>query len=262
MSKIVIDPGHGGQKDIVFTDENGNRIKDSSCNNATSPSKVLEKDITLDLAKRVRNSLVDGAAATYKAKKDIEVFLTRDSDMNVSFADRTGVAADHLATVYLSIHFNAQSVKPKETATARGTECWIDRKYMMPVSKDGEGPGDPDSGLRNVNVADDERFAKAIADATVSALATFDKAAKLRSNAYTIAKHGEKYAPPSGVKMKGLGTLRDASLRTGDRKCYACLLEVDFLNHPNFDALWNGANAGDVRTLVADSIAKVIVDFC
>ena len=60
--------------------------------------------------------------------------------------------------------------------------------------------------------------------------------------------------------MKGLGTLRDASLGTSSNQCRASLLELDFLDNADFDALWNGANGVQVRNAVSDALALVLVD--
>jgi N-acetylmuramoyl-L-alanine amidase len=249
-----LEPGHGGD----------HTVGGSSPNNVTSPSGVLEKNITLDLCKRIRLSITSGPAAQHAQQKGktVQVAMTREKDENIGLSDRAALAADNSASLYLSIHFNANR------GQARGTECWIDRKYMQPLQVTGtgetisrEGPGVKSSGLRNINVKDDEAFAQAIATAAVTALRTFDMKAKLRKAVYTAKEHGEAYAPPAGVKMKGLGTLRDASLGTASNRCVAGLLEVDFLDSLDFDKLWNGAEGPRVRDAVADGVAIVLVDF-
>jgi len=253
MAVIVLDPGHGGKKDIGG----------SSDNNATSPTGVLEKNICLDMAKRIAKSLATGKGARHAQKKgkNVSVVLTRDSDVNLGLSDRAQTAADNNARLYLSIHCNADGGR------ARGTECWIDRKYMD-AKKEGvpgkqrslPGPGIPDSGVRNINVDKDAAFAKVIVDATVKALKKFDKASKLRSDRYSRKRHGEKYVPPKGVKMKGLGTLRDAKVGTADNKCRAVLLELEFIDNRKVDRLLNGGSAEKVRTSMSDAIAKALVD--
>ncbi|MFL6331777.1 MAG: N-acetylmuramoyl-L-alanine amidase, partial [Pyrinomonadaceae bacterium] len=44
---VVLDPGHGGET----------AVGGSSPNNATGPNKLLEKNLTLDLARRVQKIL-------------------------------------------------------------------------------------------------------------------------------------------------------------------------------------------------------------
>lgn len=100
MPVVVIDPGHGGT-----TDTGG-----SSHNNAVGPNGLLEKNLTLDIALRVKAHL-QGVAT---------VILTRETDVNLSLADRAKVAHDNRATLFLSIHLNGFS-----DANVDGTELWI-----------------------------------------------------------------------------------------------------------------------------------------
>src|SRR5262249_1019895 len=72
---IVIDPGHGGTV----------KIEGSSPNNAKSPSGELEKNWTLDIARRTRAAVLARAAALGKS---VEVVLTRDTDANKGLAAR------------------------------------------------------------------------------------------------------------------------------------------------------------------------------
>ena len=91
VETIVIDPGHGG-KDPGAT-HNGLR----------------EKDINLDVAKRLANVL---KGSGYK------VFLTRTDDRYVGLYERTDIARKHDADLFVSIHANAHnktSVKGFET---------------------------------------------------------------------------------------------------------------------------------------------------
>jgi len=247
MSVIVIDPGHGGTKTIP---------NDSSWNNAVSASGVREKDLTLDLAKRIRWSVQAGSgkARADALGKQISVVLTRESDVNLSFKARGGFVVQHRADLFLSLHFNAS-----DTHTARGTEGWIDRTYAQ-HGLDAEGPGRPASGLRNLNVAADAAFAGAIVQATFAALHALDPGAVLRSTAYDAASNGEAYTPPAGVKMKGLGVLRDATLGTAANRCRAALLEVEFIDIRAVDRLWCGPNAAAARNAVASAIAVSLVE--
>jgi N-acetylmuramoyl-L-alanine amidase/rhodanese-related sulfurtransferase len=100
---IVIDPGHGGSA----------AIGGSSPNNATGPNGLLEKDLTLDLARRVASSLAGRA----------RVLLTRSDDTNLSLADRADVARTNDALLFLSIHLNGWS-----DARVDGTEVYVSRR--------------------------------------------------------------------------------------------------------------------------------------
>jgi N-acetylmuramoyl-L-alanine amidase len=256
MAILVIDPGHGGTSNSGGSDN-------STWNNATSASGVLEKNITLDLAKRLRWSLTNGSGKAYATSqgKSVTVHMTREADVNLGLFARADVAADQDADLFLSIHCNGFN------GVTRGTEAWVDRKYMQgkQVPSAGtvitaEGPGVPSSGRRNLNPDADAAFGHAVAKAVVDTLNGFEPGAKLRNATYSAAQHGEAWAPPPGVKMKALGVLRDAKLGTAGNGCRACLLELEFIDHPRVDALLNGAQASQVRNAIASALARAVVD--
>ena len=79
---IVIDPGHGGS-------ETG----------AVGPAGLQEKDVTLQIARRL--------AATLPRALFCRVVLTREGDSAVSLDDRTAVANHEKADLFLSLHANS-----------------------------------------------------------------------------------------------------------------------------------------------------------
>lgn len=85
MEKIVIDPGHGGSV----------KVGGSSPNNAVGPTGLLEKNVTLEVAKRIKARAAG-----------VEVVLTRSNDTNLGLADRAKFAKDLRAPVFVSVHFN------------------------------------------------------------------------------------------------------------------------------------------------------------
>ena len=92
---IVIDPGHGGV-------EHG----------AVGPTGLLEKDVTLVLARRLR-------VALQEVDPSVTVVLTRDEDRLVGLDERTAVANHNEADLFLSIHLNGS---PR--ASAHGAETY------------------------------------------------------------------------------------------------------------------------------------------
>jgi|JI10StandDraft_1071094.scaffolds.fasta_scaffold00795_31 N-acetyl-anhydromuramyl-L-alanine amidase AmpD len=95
MPRIVIDPGHGGDHD------HGR----SSALGARGAGGLLEKHVTLDVARHVVAGLGGGAT------------LTRSGDRNLSLRERAGQASG--ADVFVSIHAN------QGPPAARGAETWI-----------------------------------------------------------------------------------------------------------------------------------------
>jgi N-acetylmuramoyl-L-alanine amidase len=95
VQTIVVDAGHGGT-------ETG----------ATGPTGLLEKEVTLDVAKRLQTGL--------SRRLGVKVILTRDSDRQVPLDDRTAIANHERADLFLSIHVNASLAKE-----ARGAETYF-----------------------------------------------------------------------------------------------------------------------------------------
>lgn len=92
---IVIDPGHGG-KEV----------------GAVGPGGLLEKDVTLAVARKL--------AASLSAKTGARIVLTREDDTLVSLDERTAIANQYKADLFLSVHMNAAVVKD-----ARGSETYF-----------------------------------------------------------------------------------------------------------------------------------------
>jgi N-acetylmuramoyl-L-alanine amidase len=82
LKTIVLDAGHGGH--------------DSG---ATGPTGLMEKDLVLDVTRRV--------AKLVEARLGLKVLLTRDSDNFVPLRDRTSFANRQHADLFVSIHANA-----------------------------------------------------------------------------------------------------------------------------------------------------------
>lgn len=80
---IELDPGHGGV-------QSGAEAVDGL---------TLEKDINLKLAKALKKNL--------EKYENVKVFLTRDSDENISLETRTAIALEDNADIMISIHNNA-----------------------------------------------------------------------------------------------------------------------------------------------------------
>jgi len=91
---IVLDPGHGGV-------EVG----------AIGPTGLQEKDLTLDLSRRLKVLL---------ERQGVTVVLTRDEDRVLPLDDRTAIANHNRAILFISIHLNASKRK-----SALGAETYF-----------------------------------------------------------------------------------------------------------------------------------------
>ena len=95
IKTIVIDPGHGG-----------------SDRGARGPSGLLEKNVTLTIAKELK--------AIIKRNLPVRVILTRTEDINLSLEERASIANNQKADMFISIHANASYRK-----SAHGSETYF-----------------------------------------------------------------------------------------------------------------------------------------
>ena len=80
LHTVVLDPGHGGEND-----------------GTVSPTGLVEKEVTLDIAERVR-----GLLESYSYK----VVMTRHRDVDLSLKQRAELANDARGDIFVSIHVN------------------------------------------------------------------------------------------------------------------------------------------------------------
>jgi len=81
VKTIMIDPGHGG-----------------ALSGAIGKMGTREKDITLDIARRLRDRL--------KKHGRFHIIMTRDSDVSVPLKERIELAHENKADLFISIHVN------------------------------------------------------------------------------------------------------------------------------------------------------------
>lgn len=93
---VVLDPGHGG--------------KDPG---AIGKMGTKEKDLNLSIAKKLKK---------YLEKFGLDVLLTRNSDVFLSLGERTKIANDNRADIFISIHCNSA---PKKNSYASGFEVYF-----------------------------------------------------------------------------------------------------------------------------------------
>lgn len=124
VQRVVIDAGHGGFDP-----------------GAIGKSGLREKDITLDIAKRLQQKL--------EATEKKQAFLTRTDDYFVPLAERTIIANQYRADLFISVHINAnpkqdpsgsetyfcsEQASSQEAARVAATENAV-LKYDLPAKK-------------------------------------------------------------------------------------------------------------------------------
>src|SRR5213596_2958096 len=103
LTTVVIDAGHGGH------DRGG-----------IPGQRIAEKDMTLDVAQRLRNVL---AASGYR------VVMTRDSDVFVPLPTRVAIANSYRDAIFVCIHFNSA-----KRVGADGIETYFYSRDSLPLA--------------------------------------------------------------------------------------------------------------------------------
>ncbi len=104
---IVVDPGHGGAQDGAY-----------------SPTGLKEKELALQVARRVKAALEETTGAT--------VMLTRDKDMVLPLEERVRWANEQKPVLFISIHLNSMPTRWQRMKTD-GIET-----YFLSASASGE----------------------------------------------------------------------------------------------------------------------------
>ena len=116
LPAVIIDPGHGGE-DI----------------GVRSSAGLEEKQLTLDIAKRLRTLL--------EASGSVHALLTRDTDAPVTLDARATFANANAGALFLSLHGNAGPA-----STVEGAEVY----YHLPARSDAIRPGRTGVGAASV----------------------------------------------------------------------------------------------------------------
>ena len=215
---IVIDAGHGGHDE-----------------GATGPSGLHEKDLVLDVSKLLAIRL---------RKRGVNVVLTRSSDEFLSLEERTAVANDARADLFLSIHANASSSRrPSGIETYFASLDATDDAARATAERENSafgaaapqfGAADPLAAIlgdliETQHLQESSEFAK-LAQAELSSVA------RARSR-------GVKQAPfvvLMGVQMP------------------ASLVEIGFLTNPDDE---NGLRGSRQRKAIADALVEAVMAF-
>jgi len=117
---VVLDPGHGGSDPGT-----------SNSTSATPPVLLVEKEVTLDIANRTKDLLVN---ANYK------VCMTRIDDTSMGNSERGEYANSVGGTVYVSIHLNGSSDPAVNYAKAFFGKRNKDESFAKHIYQNGLAP--------------------------------------------------------------------------------------------------------------------------
>ncbi len=213
---IVIDPGHGG-KDV----------------GATGPNGLMEKEATLQLCRRL--------ATVVAAKTGARVVLTREDDSQVSLDQRTSIANQYKADLFISVHLNAAPSKG-----ASGSET-----YFLSVEASDElakRAADTENGSAVMSAVPADDLKLILWDLAqqeyLQESSRFAQAIQEEMNTATgVGNRGVKQAP--------FKVLVGATMP-------AALVEVGFISNPDEETK---IRTEEFQTLVVDAITRAVVRY-
>ena len=209
--RVVIDPGHGGSNTGTTAPELG----------------ILEKDVVLRLAERVRTRLI---------ARGVDVTMTRRDDRTLTLRQRMAVARRVDADLFVSLHANASASRAQ-----RGFETFV----LTPAAIDVEGRALRDEPPR-IRAGVDAATSLLLDDVERGAAqwASADLAASIQAELRAV-RGGEL---DRGVRQDAHHVLLGATIP-------AVLVEVGFLDHP-----LEGRELVDplVEDRIADALARAI----
>ena len=217
LGKVVIDPGHGGHDTGTI-----------------GPNGLLEKDLVLDVALRL-GSLIN-------KQMNAEVVYTRSSDVFIPLEDRTKIANEQKADLFISIHANSS---PEPAAT--GVET-----YYFNLTSDKTG----------LDLATRENAASASSIADLNDLL---HRAVLQTKLEESRDFAQKIqAPLSSMSLKMNNRSRDRGVRQAPfvvligATMPSILAEVGFVSNPHDEKLMKRA---DQRQKIAEALFKGVSQY-
>lgn len=210
---IVLDPGHGGHDP-----------------GAKGPTGLREKDVTLDIAKRVAEILFE--------RTSDRIILTRSDDRFVGLRDRAAIANENNADMFVSIHVNAAPSR-----TARGVETFYQSVSLVESSrlleKLGGSSYDP-KGSAEVSM-------------TIESLLK----SKMQKGSVELAiSIQDELSRELGVENRGVKEAMFVVLRNSEVP--AVLVEVGFISNPSEE---KKLRSQAYRDRIAKAIASGIIKF-
>lgn len=223
---IVLDPGHGGF-------ESG----------AAGPSGLLEKDVALALATRLKSVL--------QQDRTVSVVLTRDDDRHLPLDERTAIANHNRADLFISIHLTASRRRD-----AYGAETY----FLSAEATDDEARMLAGLENRSSDLDDEDGEAAMPADAKKRGLdlVLWD----LAQNQYLA--ESSALAEAVQREMNALAGIRDRGVRQAPFHVLmgatmpAILVEVGFISNPDEERLLMQSNFQD---RIVEALARAVREF-
>jgi N-acetylmuramoyl-L-alanine amidase len=217
IGKIVIDAGHGGHDTGTI-----------------GPTGLAEKDLTLDVALRLGKLVHEKLGA--------QVIYTRSDDTFVPLEDRTAIANQARADLFISIHANSS-----RDHSARGTETYY---LNLTDSEEAREVAARENALAQASIHDLQDLVQKIARNE-----KIDESRELATDIQqSLAKRMQRGAKPPrnrGVKRAPFIVLLGANMPS-------VLTEISFLSNPTDEAM---LKKNEQRQRVAEGLLAGITNY-
>lgn len=216
---VVLDAGHGG-KDY----------------GAKSAHGLYEKDINLQISRRVKKILVD--------RYHYKVIMTRTDDTFIELRDRGKIANKHDADLFVSIHANAAPRK-----SARGIETY----YL--------GSGSSEQARETAERENGDLVHSVTDDAVQEILASLISTTKINDSsrlAASVQSRLHKYMSKKFSGVQDLGVKEGPFFVLHDTNMPSILVEVGFMTNPREE---RRLRKKIYQKWLAESIARGIHDY-
>lgn len=219
---IVIDPGHGGAQE-----------------GAVSPAGLLEKNLALAIAKKLKARLETDLQATVR--------LTRDGDSRLHLDERVALANRQKPDLFISIHANSMP-----TASQRRVNEGIET-YFLSASASGE---DAKKVAARENAEGRQQAKGPSSDTLAFILADLQKAETHHDSSRLAYAVHEALVDVTAAQDRGVQQAPFYVLM--GLEAPAVLVEVGFVSHPK-----EGQRLGDSKyqAALADAIARGVKKF-
>ena len=228
---VVVDAGHGGT--------------DPGTSGPAGPgAKLLEKDIALQVARRLRQAL---------ETRGLDVVMTRDRDTLIALGDRGRIANQRHGDLFISIHVNAPSPRWKNPERVRGFETYfLAEAKTEDERRVAEMENEAIRFETGAQADDDDPLSFIIKD-----MAQNEHLRESSDLADKIQRHlGRKHPGPSrGVKQAGFRVLMTAYMP-------AVLVELGFAsNRDEANYMQSAAGQRDLAEAIAEAAVAYLQDY-
>ena len=220
---VVLDPGHGGK----FPHDG-----------AHGRGGLVEKDVSLAVAQKTKE-LLEAAGAT--------VVLTRESDDDVSLADRARVANDAGADLFLSIHCNSMERREDRKVT-RGVETY----FLSPDPTDAEA-----KLLAELENGGPDSVPLPKAASAVEGILNDLALGQARNDSAVLARFVQNHVV-RGARADSRGVRQAPFLVLSGTRMPSVLVEIGFISHPQEGRLLGKEK---YQLKVATALASAVRDF-